>query len=100
MIFDKLTIKTLVRHFNDDSIGLVDTRMMNTGLKKEGISLQEKSYISMEVQLKYHEGQLFGSLIGPFGGCYAIRKHLMSKVPSGFLVDDFFILISFSRAKR
>ena len=91
VIFNRYTIPKLVRHFNDNSIGLVDTRMVNTGLKKEGISIQEKSYISMEVQLKYHEGQLFGSLIGPFGGCYAIRKSLMSKVPKGFLVDDFFI---------
>ena len=91
VIFDRNTIGCLVRHFANKDIGLVDTRMINTGLKKEGISMQEKSYISMEVELKYHEGQAFGCLIGPFGGCYAIRKDLMAEVPTNFLVDDFFI---------
>jgi len=91
VIFDRNTIGSLARHFETKNIGLVDTRMINTGLKKEGISIQEKSYISMEVELKYHEGQVFGCLIGPFGGCYAIRKELMAEVPSNFLVDDFFI---------
>ena len=91
VIFDRSTILSLVRHFENKSIGLVDTRMINTGLKKEGISIQEKAYIGMEVKLKYYEGQVFGCLIGPFGGCYAIRKKLMAKVPSNFLVDDFFI---------
>jgi len=91
VIFDRNTIGSLARHFETKNIGLVDTRMINTGIKKEGISIQEKSYISMEVELKYHKGQVFGCLIGPFGGCYAIRKELMAEVPSNFLVDDFFI---------
>jgi cellulose synthase/poly-beta-1,6-N-acetylglucosamine synthase-like glycosyltransferase len=29
--------------------------------------------------------------MGPFGGCYALRKNLFEKVPNGFLVDDFYI---------
>jgi hypothetical protein len=30
-------------------------------------------------------------MMGPFGGCYAIRKEDYTRVPSNFLVDDFYI---------
>ena len=30
-------------------------------------------------------------MMGPFGGCFAMRKKLFSKVPENFLVDDFFL---------
>ncbi|PLX06207.1 MAG: hypothetical protein C0596_17155 [Marinilabiliales bacterium] len=42
VMFDNNTIKEIVKPFIDKKIGLVDTRMTNTGLKKEGISIQEK----------------------------------------------------------
>ena len=35
-------------------IALVDTRMVNTSLKKDGISHQEKFYIGREVRIKHH----------------------------------------------
>ncbi|MDD4149646.1 MAG: glycosyltransferase family 2 protein [Bacteroidales bacterium] len=91
VMFDKNTIKELVKPFADERIGLVDTRMTNTGIKKEGISIQEKSYISREVMIKNYEGLLWGTMMGPFGGCFAIRTHLYSPVPVNFLVDDFYI---------
>jgi len=91
VMFHYDTIFELVRYFKDESIGLVDAKMINTGLQKEGISFQEKSYISREVFIKQHESLLWGSMMGPFGGCYAIRKNLFHDVPSNFLVDDFFI---------
>ena len=91
VLFDKNTVKEIIKPFSDDTIGLVDTRMTNTGLKKEGISFQEKSYISREVKIKNREGLLWGTMIGPFGGCFALRKDLYSPVPINFLVDDFYI---------
>ncbi len=91
VMFDKNTIKELVKPFADERIGLVDTRMTNTGIKKEGISIQEKSYISREVMIKNREGLLWGTMMGPFGGCFAIRTQLYSPVPVNFLVDDFYI---------
>ena len=91
VMFDENTLKELVKPFADKSIGLVDTRMTNTGLKKEGISIQEKSYISREVRIKNYEGKLWGTMMGPFGGCFAIRRELYSPVPVNFLVDDFYI---------
>jgi len=58
---------------------------------KEGISHQEKFYINREVRIKHHESLLWGSMMGPFGGCYAVRKELYQPVPEHFLVDDFFV---------
>ncbi len=83
-------IYQMARHFRNGAIGLVDSRMNSRGLRKEGISVQEKTYISTEVNIKHMEG-LWGCMIGPFGGCYAIRKSCFSPVPSNFLVDDFYI---------
>lgn len=94
VMFSKDTIVKLVSAFADNKTGLVDTRMMHTGLQKDGISLQEHAYISSEVKVKYHEGLLWGSMMGPFGGCYAIRRSLFVPVPENFLVDDFYINMS------
>lgn len=39
--------------------------------------------------------------MGPFGGCYAIRKVDYSMVPSNFLVDDFYINMTiFEKGKQ
>lgn len=100
VMFDHDTIFELVKYFKDETIGLVDARMINTGLKKEGISVQEKSYISREVFIKQHESQAWGSMMGPFGGCYAIRKSLYHEVPNTFLVDDFFICLKVIDKKK
>jgi glycosyltransferase involved in cell wall biosynthesis len=91
VIFSDETLFYLVRHFKNSMIGLVDTNMVNRGMKEEGISYQEKAYISREVRIKDHEGRLWGAMMGPFGGCYAILKEDYAQVPANFLVDDFFI---------
>ncbi len=91
VILEENTIFELVKYFKDESIGLTDSRMINTNLKSTGISYQEKAYITREVYIKHHESVLWGTMMGPFGGCYAIRKELYSKVPPNFLVDDFYI---------
>lgn len=85
------TIEILVSHFKDEAIGLVDTQMVNTGQHRGGISLQESAYIGREVRIKYREGILWGAMMGPFGGCYAVRKKLFKPVPENFLVDDFYV---------
>ncbi len=91
VMFDTATEFKLIRHFKNPEIGLVDTNMINKGLKLEGISYQEKAYISREVNIKNMEGRLWGTMMGPFGGCYAIRKDDYSRVPANYLVDDFYI---------
>lgn len=91
VFFEKEMLNKLAKNFIDYKVGLVGANILNIGLKKDGISVQEKSYIERENLIKYREGLLWGCMMGPFGGCYAIRKNLFEKVPAGFLVDDFYI---------
>ncbi len=90
-MFEKDLIFQLIKHFRNEEIGLVDSNMVQKGLRSSGISLPENAYISREVRIKYHESLVWGIMMGPFGGCYAIRKKLYYNVPDLFLVDDFFI---------
>ncbi len=91
VILEKNTIFELVKYFKDETVGLTDSRMINTNIKKDGISYQERAYITREVYIKHNESLLWGTMMGPFGGCFAIRKKLYPKVPPNFLVDDFYI---------
>jgi cellulose synthase/poly-beta-1,6-N-acetylglucosamine synthase-like glycosyltransferase len=94
VLLQENTLPELVKYFADKRIGLVDTHMKNYGMNNNGISFQEKSYISREVYIKSLESKIFGTMTGPFGGCYAIRKELFTPVPSNYLVDDFFICMN------
>jgi cellulose synthase/poly-beta-1,6-N-acetylglucosamine synthase-like glycosyltransferase len=100
VIFEDDTLFHLLKHFKNSDIGLVDSNMRHRGLKNSGISLQENAYISREVKIKYNEGILWGTMMGPFGGCYALRKELYRNVPSQFLVDDFFINMEIFASKH
>jgi len=91
VMLEPTTLFELVRYFREEHIGLVDSMLISTGIKSGGISLQEKFYTNREVRIKHHESLLWGSMMGPFGGCYAIRRSLYAPVPDHFLVDDFYI---------
>jgi len=91
VIFDKNTIYELTKHFQNTEIALVDSNMMNINQQGKGISKAESTYIRGEVGIKNDEGKVFGMMMGPFGGCYAVRKSFYSPVPENFLVDDFYI---------
>jgi cellulose synthase/poly-beta-1,6-N-acetylglucosamine synthase-like glycosyltransferase len=94
VILESNTLVELIRYFKEERIGLVDSSLVSTGIKGGGISRQEKFYTSREVSIKHHESVLWESMMGPFGGCYAIRKSFFRPVPDHFLVDDFFINMS------
>lgn len=91
VIFTKDTIFELIKHYKNPGIGLVDSQIINTGLTKSGISIQEKTYLSREIKIKNLESKIWGSMMGPFGGCYSVRKSLYQKIPPNYLVDDFFV---------
>jgi cellulose synthase/poly-beta-1,6-N-acetylglucosamine synthase-like glycosyltransferase len=74
--------------------------MKHRNLKVDGISNQESSYISNEVNTKHAEGKIWGSLMGPFGGCFAIRKEDFKPVPNNFLVDDFYTCMQVLQTKK
>lgn len=91
VFLEDTTLKNLVRHFQHPDIALVDARVIHTGIQSSGISRSENQYISREVWLKHHEGQVWGKMMGPFGGCYGLRSDYFTKVPPNYLVDDFYI---------
>ncbi len=98
ILFEKDAIKKLVAHFANPKIGLVGGNIINKA-SGEGISNQEKTYISRENRIKYLEGKNFDSMIGPFGGFYALRKNLYEPIPENFLVDDFYICMNVLQQK-
>ena len=91
---EKNTIRKLVGNFSDESIGLADSRLINTGIKKDGISIPEVTYLSIETKLKHIEGRLWGTMMGPFGGFYAVRKKSFEPLSGKALADDFRICMN------
>ena len=84
------TLRLMTAPFCDPRTGLVDTRLVGTG-SDSGIALLEKKYHEREVMIKHKEGAVWGFIMGPSGACYALRRELLTPVPSNFLVDDFYI---------
>jgi cellulose synthase/poly-beta-1,6-N-acetylglucosamine synthase-like glycosyltransferase len=89
--FTKDTIYNLAKHFKNPEIDIAGGNIVNTNIKKDGISFQEKTYLVNENTMKYHEGIIWGSMMGAFGGCYAIRKNKYAPVPKNYFMDDFYI---------
>ena len=90
-------IRTLVRNFYDKSVGLTESRLINTGIRNDGIALPEVTYISIESKLKNIEGRLWGKMMGPFGGFYAVRRDAFEPNPGNTLADDFRICMNVIR---
>ena len=56
--------------------------------------------MELEKNLKWNEGKVWGTMIGAFGGCYAIRKTCHIPVPQNFLMDDFYISLNALKRKK
>ncbi len=93
IFFEEQTIPNLVRHFANEKIGLAGANIINSGMNDEGISFQEEAYIKRENLIKYREGLIWGTMMGAFGACYAVRKELFQPIPPNFLMEDFFITL-------
>ena len=94
VIFKKNTIAELLAPFADPQIGLVGAIIENKLQKGEGISFQEKQYIRRENIIKLREGELWGTMMGAFGACYAVRQEYFTQIPPNFLMEDFFITMN------
>lgn len=92
--FEENTIFELVKHFKNDAIDAVGALIKNNNEKSSGISVQEKTYLTQDSDVKYREGLFARAVIGLFGGLYAIRRKSYRAVPQGFIVDDFYITMS------
>ncbi len=100
VIFHPQTIRGLVSHFKNEKIGIVGGNIINESIQKDGVSIQEKAFMSREILMKYREGLIWGATIGVYGAIYAIRKELYTEVPTGYSVDDFFISMNVLRKKK
>jgi len=100
VMFSDNTLFEMAKHFKNKEIGLVGSNLLNSNVDKTGISIQESSFISRELRLKYYEGKIWGTMMGAFGGCYALRYELYSPVPEGYTVDDFYITMRVLEKKK
>ncbi|MES2680205.1 MAG: glycosyltransferase [Bacteroidota bacterium] len=100
VVFTRSTIFELVKKFKDERTGIVAANIIKKSINDEGISFQEKKYLSLENRIKACESNAFNMIMGAEGGCYALRSNLFSKVPAHFIVDDFFITLSVINAGK
>jgi len=91
VIFTPSTIYELAKHFKRKNVGEVAANILSRGVTKEGISMQEKTYIQGENQVKYLEGLNWGTMMGAFGGCFALRANCWMPIPPNYLVEDFYL---------
>jgi cellulose synthase/poly-beta-1,6-N-acetylglucosamine synthase-like glycosyltransferase len=91
VFFEKDTIYQLLKHYKNPEIGITGAQFVNYGESEKGIGGIEKNYISGESAQKYHEGIIWGTMIGAFGGCFTIRKSLFIPNPPNFIVEDFYL---------
>jgi cellulose synthase/poly-beta-1,6-N-acetylglucosamine synthase-like glycosyltransferase len=94
VMFTAETISALLSPFSDKGIGMVGADIRTESNLSEGIAHQEREYLQRENRMKHIEGLRWGTMMGAFGGCYAIRTELFRPVPTHFLVDDFHISMS------
>ena len=91
VMFTPSTIYEMVKHFKAKSIGQVAANILNKGMTAEGIAIQENRYIQRENGMKYLEGLNWGSMMGAFGACYAMRADCWVEIPKNYLMEDFYL---------
>lgn len=90
VILAPVTIRKLAEGFRLPATGLCDATVVPKSHGDRGITRQENLYGKFETTLKRAEGELWGAMPGPYGGCYAIRRDLFPRLPENTLVDDLF----------
>jgi cellulose synthase/poly-beta-1,6-N-acetylglucosamine synthase-like glycosyltransferase len=91
VMFTPATVYELAKHFKNKAIGQVGANILNRGQKDDGISHQESSYIKRENRIKYLEGLNWGTMMGAFGACHAMRADLWPVLPFNALMEDFYL---------
>lgn len=91
VVFTRDTVRRLAETLSNPSVGLCDATVRHITPGNAGIARQENLYSRFETALKRAEGDLWGAMPGPYGGCYAVRRELFPKLPENTLVDDLFV---------
>jgi cellulose synthase/poly-beta-1,6-N-acetylglucosamine synthase-like glycosyltransferase len=88
--FEPQTVRMLVKHFTNPSVGAVSGHLILRS-EKDQLKTGEHSYWAFENKLKFMESKI-GTLLGATGGVYAIRKELFTPLPSNISVTDDFLI--------
>lgn len=91
VIFEKNTIRNLIRHFSDPGVHQVCSNIIKVSDKKISIQPLEQNYLNLENRIKSLESNTWQLVIGAEGGCYAIRQEKYVPVPKNYFMDDFYI---------
>ena len=98
VIFAPDTVRRLAEQFHESAIGLCDATVVPLTRGQTGITKQENFYGRFETALKRAEGDLWGAMPGPYGGCYAVRRELFPILPENTLVDDLYVGLTVLRS--
>lgn len=90
-MYEPRSIRRLMRHFADPSIGGVCGNLRLTPVSQSVGGAGESTYWSFENMIKRWEGEVISTL-GASGGIYAIRRELYETQPEGTQVADDFLL--------
>ncbi|MCU0378754.1 MAG: glycosyltransferase [Bacteroidales bacterium] len=91
VIFSSDTVRLLAEGISAPGIGLCDASVTPEASSAHGVAPQENFYSRYESALKNAESVVWGTMTGPYGGCYAIRHDLFPFIPDNTLVDDLFV---------
>jgi biofilm PGA synthesis N-glycosyltransferase PgaC len=85
---EKGSLKQLIKNFSDDSIGTVNSTLVNRSIGKE------PSRIRIWLNKTALAESVSGSSLNVYGALYAQRKTIYRKVPADLLFDDLFVVVS------
>lgn len=82
------SIKQLVRHFTDQSVGVVSGWAVAPGAQNVAGANGDAGYFQYEMRVRELEARL-GGIIGAMGGLYAIRRELFQVPLPAYIARDF-----------
>ena len=91
VIFSGTTVRLLASAFTSSQIGLCDATVIPSTSPGHGMTRQENLYSRFESSLRRAEGEVWKTMTGPYGGCYAVRRELFPLIPENTLVDDLYV---------
>ena len=100
VFFTPKTLFELVKHFKNPQIGMVGGNLINKNRESHEIAVQEMTFMSREIKMKYQEGVVWGTMMGAYGACYAIRSKNWRPIPEGFSVEDFYMTMKVLQDKK
>jgi len=97
VIFSGATVRLLASGFTSSRTGLCDATVIPSASPGHGMTRQENLYSRFETSLRRTEGEVWKTMTGPYGGCYAVRRELFPVIPENTLVDDLYVGLTVMR---